>query len=42
MFSISFRKHRDEKKKRKKLVNSDYQNVNLLFKSITSVTLVEH
>ena len=29
MFSISFRKHRDEKKG-KKLVNFDYKNVNSL------------
>ena len=29
MFSISFRKHHDEKKE-KKLVNFDYQNVNSL------------
>ena len=29
-FSISFRKHRDKKKKRKQLVNFDYQNINSL------------
>ena len=29
MFSISFRKHRDEQK-RKQLINFDYQNVNSL------------
>ena len=42
MFSISFRKHRNEKQEKKKTVDFDYQNVNWFLKGITSLTLVEN